>query len=145
MYSIGGISVLESMFDVSILYRRRKMFMSKMLESHGALGIFHLTVAALSLHNGASQEQLASVLKCDKATITNAVKKLESEGFVRRRSSDEDRRANKVFLTPKAIALVPKIEAAHRKWLIKISAGFSSDDLDRFLYTFHQAASSASK
>lgn len=115
---------------VSILYRYRKIFMSKALERYGALSGYSLLI--LTIHNipGTNQEQIASMLKTSKAVITKGVRKLEGEGYLRREPDEIDKRAYKVYLTEKAEALVPEIERAISEWEKLVSSDVSEEDLN---------------
>jgi len=101
---------------ISILDRYRRSFILKELEPYGALGGMYLVVLTIYNHNGTSQERLSDLLKTDKAAIARAVKKLENEKYITRETDTADKRFNKVYLTPKAQALVPEIQKAIDKW-----------------------------
>lgn len=101
---------------ISVLYRYRKGYIRKKLEASASAGSHHLVLLALSRHDGSSQEQLAELLRVDKATIARAVKKLESDGYVSRIPNEGDKRAYRVFLTPKGIGILPEIKGAIREW-----------------------------
>lgn len=52
-----------------------------------------------------SQDELATMLKVDKATVTRAMAPLERVGYVVRNTDAEDRRIRRVQLTPKAMEI----------------------------------------
>ena len=62
--------------------------------------------------DGSKQQELADVIGADKAAATRALARLEKAGLVRREPDKEDRRATRVYLTRKADALRPRLEAA---------------------------------
>jgi DNA-binding MarR family transcriptional regulator len=101
---------------ISILHRYRRSFIMKKLEDYGALGRLHMLVLVINRHDGPSQEQVSEILKTDKASIARSVKKLEQEGYVVREPDASDKRANRLYLTEKAQALVPEIVSAVREW-----------------------------
>ena len=51
--------------------------------------------------DGQTQQQLASSINKDKASVTRAIRVLEREGMVERRKASEDARLNVIFLTEK--------------------------------------------
>jgi DNA-binding MarR family transcriptional regulator len=62
--------------------------------------------------DGEKQQELADIIGADKAAATRALARLEKAGLVRRQPDKEDRRATRVYLTRKAQALRPRLEAA---------------------------------
>jgi len=68
-----------------------------------------------ALKNLDSQEsmtmsELATLLGCDASNVTAIVDKLESRGFVERRSADRDRRVKALIVTPAGRDLRSRIE-----------------------------------
>lgn len=101
---------------ISILYRCRKTYASKMLEPFGIGGCQYLFLLTLYHNNGASQEKITDCLKVDKTTTAKAIKKLEDDGFVKRQVDAGDKRAYQVFLTQKAYDIMPHIFETMQKW-----------------------------
>jgi DNA-binding MarR family transcriptional regulator len=115
---------------ISILYRYRKSFIVKKLERYGALGGLYLLVLTLYHNEGASQEQIAGILKIDKAAVARAFKKLEKEEYVLRKPDAADKRAYKLYLTRKALTLIPEILDAMKEWEEKIIAGVPKESYE---------------
>jgi DNA-binding MarR family transcriptional regulator len=113
---------------VSVLYRCRKSFIGKMLEPYGIVGCQYLFIMTLYSYNGASQEKISDCLKIDKATTARAIKKLEDSGFVVRNIDSDDKRAYKIFLTQKAIDIIPHIQEAMKKWEDLVISDISEDE-----------------
>ncbi|PYI56918.1 MarR family winged helix-turn-helix transcriptional regulator [Paenibacillus flagellatus] len=81
---------------------------------------------------GITQKELAERLVRDQTNVGRMLFKLEKKGFVRRVTDDTDRRAMRVYLTPKGREvrediLAPSIEAYN-----KTIAGLSEEDVDAF-------------
>ena len=53
---------------------------------------------------------LATSLGCDASNVTSIVDKLETRGFVERRSADHDRRVKALVMTVSGVALQKRIE-----------------------------------
>ena len=53
---------------------------------------------------------LATSLGCDASNVTSIVDKLETRGFVERRSADHDRRVKALVMTRSGVALQKRIE-----------------------------------
>jgi len=60
---------------------------------------------ALYEENGILISKLAEKVALDKATLTGIIDRLERDGLVERRDDPKDRRAIRVYLTPKAESL----------------------------------------
>ena len=71
---------------------------------------------ALYHHDGIRQDDLCRGINMDKGTTAKALKKLESSGYVLRKRDSSDRRAYRIYLTDKAIALKGDIKSVYRGW-----------------------------
>jgi DNA-binding MarR family transcriptional regulator len=70
---------------------------------------------ALYEENGILISKLAEKVALDKATLTGIIDRLERDGLVERRDDPKDRRAIRVYLTPKAESLREELlEIYHR-------------------------------
>jgi MarR family transcriptional regulator, transcriptional regulator for hemolysin len=67
-------------------------------------------LAKLSLCDGQRQIELADALDVEPITLCRMVDRLEEAGFVERRRDEEDRRAWRIHLTPKAAPVIAEIE-----------------------------------
>lgn len=128
---------------ISILHRYRRSFVSKKLERYGTLGGLYLMVLTLHKINGASQEQISDFLKIDKAAVARSVRKLEREGYVFRETDCADKRANKVYLTPKAVSLLPAIQSAIAEWDALVVSGLPEESRDMASQLLRQMAENA--
>jgi Transcriptional regulators len=130
--SIGGLILNKDEILVgkwiSILYRCRKSFANRMLEPYGLVGCQYLFLLALNRNNGASQEKISDFMKIDKTTTAKSIKTLEINGFVARQIDSEDKRAYKVFLTQKALDVMPVIKKTMRKWEDTVISDISEDE-----------------
>ncbi|BAH05114.1 MarR family winged helix-turn-helix transcriptional regulator [Clostridium kluyveri] len=128
---------------ISILYRYRKNYMNKKLEAYGGASGSSLLILSIYKNDGISQEQISDLLKVDKGSIARAIKKLEQGNYVRRQEDATDKRANKVYLTPKALALVPEIQSAITDWNKQIMTGIPVESQKIFLNCIEQMAKNA--
>jgi DNA-binding MarR family transcriptional regulator len=76
-------------------------------------------LARLSFCEGVRQVQLAEMLEIAPITLTRQLDRLEEQGWVERRPDPEDRRAQRLFLTPEAQPMLQELwkEAAEVKEL----------------------------
>ena len=113
---------------ISVLYRGRKSYAGRMLEPYGIAGCQYLFLMTLFKNNGASQEKISDSLKIDKTTTAKSIKKLEDNGFVMRDVDFDDKRAYKVFLTQKALNIIPHIQETMKKWENIVISDISEDE-----------------
>ena len=88
----------------------------------------YLYLYSLSILDGRKQQELADTIGVDKAAATRALSRLERDGFVRRESDPEDRRATRVYLTDKARNLRPQLEAAATATTAILNAALDSNE-----------------
>ena len=113
---------------VSILYRYGQSYFNKKL---GFLNIGsgqYVSLITLYRKDGISQEELSNYLKIDKGTTAKAIKKLEDEGYLIRNIDLRDKRAYRVFLTPKALEVIPIIQGAAKDWENILTSGLSEEE-----------------
>ena len=128
---------------VSILYRYGQSYVSKKLEHYNIGSGQHVMLLTLFRNGGISQEELADYLKVHKGSIAKAIKKLEDEGYVERSIDCDDKRAYKVFLTQKALDIIPKVQEAIRSWEDIITSDLSDSEkqiIEQSLYEMARKA-----
>lgn len=115
---------------ISFLYRKSLVRVKSVLKE------FNLAVGEqpffmlLRYYNGATAEELCSMLDIDKAAAARAIKSLEEKGFVKRIRNVEDKRQNKLFLTATATAKFQGIDAALSEWNAVMMDGIDKNDLE---------------
>lgn len=111
-----NVNSFQLLFDlVGVLGRRRFQTAERCF---AALGLNHTEARLLSLlrRDGvASQESLSSSLFVDRTNVGRALKSLEQQGLIVRRSDDSDKRANLVEMTPKGRKVVVEISKSQKK------------------------------
>lgn len=119
-------------FDRLLAYlnRQRKRFLGERLRPYGLTGVMHMFITFLHRHPGMSQDNLCSTFYIEKCTVSKRVKQLETLGYIRREVDENDRRQNKLFLTPKGEELVPVIIQCLDEWSAKIADGISQEERD---------------
>lgn len=113
---------------ISILYRYAQSYLTKQLEYLNIGSGQYIFLTTLFRKAGISQEELSCELKIDKATTAKALKKLEEEGYVIREIDMKDKRAYKLFLSPKALEIIPLIQNVANDWEKGITAGLSEEE-----------------
>jgi DNA-binding MarR family transcriptional regulator len=113
---------------ISCIHRFTQIHLSNELEPYNiGIGQLHFLMK-LYKNDGINQEMLAHFLQTDKATSARAIKKLEKEGFVRRKTDEKDKRAYKIYLTKKAKDLKIKIRRITKNWTNTLLTDFSEEE-----------------
>ncbi|HWQ77650.1 MAG TPA: MarR family transcriptional regulator [Anaerovoracaceae bacterium] len=114
--------------SISILFRYGQSFLGRKLEAYNIGRGQHLILLTLLRNGGLRQEDLACGLKIDKGSIAKSIKKLEDAAYVERKTDSDDKRAYKVYLTQKAVDIMPKVKESIRIWEDHLTADFTEDE-----------------
>jgi len=96
------------MHDVSRL--RRKVF-DEVMQPEGVTRSQWWVMAHLSRHDGISQSDLAERLDIGRAALGGLIDRLEAQNFVRRMSSNHDRRTKLVYLSDEGRTMIENMRA----------------------------------
>lgn len=89
------------------------------------------TLAIVAADEGGTQRHIAKLLGVGDVTAGRMIDKLCEEGMVERRPCPADRRANRVFLTPRAAPILAAVQHLAEAEEQRAFAGLSEDDKDR--------------
>jgi len=79
---------------------------------------------------GISQEQLARRIYFNKSSVARQLAILEEAGFIRRITSQEDRRVTQLYPTQRAMEILPQLRQALLDWEVLVTEGFSEQELE---------------
>ena len=88
-------------------------------------------LARLSRQDGLRQVELADALDVEPITLCRMIDRLEEAGLVERRADEEDRRAWRIHLTPKALPLIETLRGIAEDFLAEALAGISETEQAR--------------
>jgi len=91
------------------------------------------TLIALWGKEGRTQKELVRLLDIEQATLANTLARMERDGLISRRPSEEDGRVQEIFLTDKAKALEDRALSSALAQNAETLAGFSEDEKAQFL------------
>lgn len=129
---------------VSLLYRYGQIYVTKQLAPYNIGKGQFLFLLALYHKDDLPQEELAQYLDIDKGTTARAIEKLEQAGYIIRKTSENDRRLNQVFLTQKAIEFQPKLYSILHDWTDVLCEGFSEEEVEKTFTLLKRMADNAS-
>lgn len=130
---------------ISVLFRYGQIYIGKNLKTHGVGKGQYIFLIALYRQDGISQEELSTYAKVDKGTTAKALKKLEEEGYIIRKTCEKDKRSNNVYLTEKAIEVKPQMRKTLMDWTNILCAGFSDEEREYALTMLERMEENASK
>lgn len=101
---------------ISILYRMSGTYFAKEFKRLNIGSGQYMFLAFLYEREGVNQEELSNYLSIDKGTTARALKKLEEAGYISRIQDDKDRRAYRVFITPKGMSIKEEFFSILQGW-----------------------------
>lgn len=113
--------------DVS---RMRRIIVDRALRPLGITRSQWWVLAFLSRRDGMTQTALAADLDLTKVAIGGLIERMESGGFVERRTDERDARARRIYLTRPGQRLVANIREAVDTVEADILSAISDDELD---------------
>jgi DNA-binding MarR family transcriptional regulator len=115
---------------ISFLYRKSQIYLGTALKKHDLTAAEQPFLSALQTFDGATQEELSSRIQIDKAATARAVASLERKGYVKRFRDEQDKRQNRVFLTPRAKRSWGKVEKELFAWNELLTGNIDASALD---------------
>ena len=89
-----------------------------------------LLLKALSLHDGASQNELACFTERDKTSMTRLVNTMEKKNLIARIPSKEDKRINLLYLTKQGEKMLSETEQIRKNVISDLQNGLSDSEIE---------------
>ena len=122
-----GIRTFVQMFRA---FHRMSRRLEGLLDRRGlSLAQFDL-LATLGFGEGITQQELAERLLVTKGNVCGLLDRASAAGFVERRTDPADRRANRLYLTPKGREILEATMPEHHKAVNQMLAFLKDDDLE---------------
>jgi DNA-binding MarR family transcriptional regulator len=96
-------------------------------------------LVALWAKEGRTQKELVELLDIEQATLANTLARMERDGLISRRASQEDGRVQEIFLTDKARALEEQAIGSALAQNAEALAGFTEEEKTQFLEFMRRA------
>lgn len=123
-------SSLRFGFLIHDVSRLRRIVVDRALKPLGLTRSQWWVLAFLSRRDGMTQTALAADLDLTKVAIGGLIDRMETVGFVERRSDERDARARRVYLTRAGLKLVSTIRESVDAVEAEILATVTEDELD---------------
>lgn len=91
-------------------------------------------LARLDRAEGLKQSELAEMLDLQPITLTRLLDRLAENGLIERRADPNDRRANRLYLTPAARPLLNKLEKVGSELMGTVLEGLDGKAIERLLH-----------
>lgn len=119
---------IEIMQDISIIYRYQVMLLNQRLSKYEMTTGLAPFLLSIDTSPGTSLISLSKELFIDKATTTKAVTKLIDGEFIEKVADPADRRAFKLYITPKGRKVCKEVRREAYSFKEKILVGCSQED-----------------
>ena len=90
----------------------------------------YLYIVRICENPGIIQEKVAELIKVDRTTAARAIKKLEMNGFIEKKSDPQNKKIKKLFPTDKGKQVYPFIKRENDHSNNVALAGFSEEEID---------------
>ena len=118
---------------ISLIHRQANVFFTKEFSKFGFGSGQYMFLIHLYKNDGISQEELSDLVNIDKGTTAKSIKKLETEGFVMRVKDKNDKRINRVYLTPKALEIKDEFLSSINAWENTLTSNLSYAEKEQAL------------
>lgn len=126
-----GDSEFRIGFLIHDVSRLRQILFDQAMRPHGVTRAQWWTLAQLSRggEDGLAQAALARLLGLGKVAVGTMVDRLEAAGLVRRADDAQDRRVNRILITPKGHAVLARLVEVGRGLDATVLRGLSAAEL----------------
>lgn len=133
------------MRKINVISRCEGIYRQDKLKESGLGPCHHSYILAISYHPGMTQEQLAKHICINKSGVTRHIAYLEENGYVERRSAENDKRSIRVYPTQKMLDILPEVKAIVTEWNSYLTEGIDPDELECFKKVLDRIAERAQK
>ena len=116
------------MRQISITYRCAMRFREQELTNTGLAGCQTPYLTLLYRRPGISQEEIARDLNVNKSSVARQLNALETNGYVRRMSSETDKRIMLVYPTQKAQDVKERLFRCYHDWSNYLTQDFTEEE-----------------
>lgn len=121
------------MFTLGELFRLIRVYADKEAARYGITRAQWAVLAKVERSEGMKQTELAELLEVQPITLTRLIDKLCDNGWIERRSDENDRRVNRLYLKKAARPLLGKLAGLRSELTATALEGISPTDAHRLL------------
>ena len=123
----------EVAFTIMDVARLLKTFADQRARQYGMTRAQWAVLFRLDRSEGLKQSELAELLDLQPITLTRLLDRLSDNGLIERRADPNDRRANRLFLTPAARPLLERLTVLGEDMMGTVLAGLDAKTSERML------------
>jgi MarR family transcriptional regulator for hemolysin len=123
----------EIAFRIMDVARLLRTFADQRARQYGMTRAQWAVLVRLDLSEGLKQSELAELLDLQPITLTRLLDRLAQNGLIERRPDPNDRRANRLFLTPAARPLLEHLATLGTEMMGTVLEGLDGKSLERLL------------
>ena len=94
--------------------------------------LYHSYVIIISKKPGISQDELVKELCINKSNVARGIANLEKQGYVERKTDNEDKRILRVYPTEKMLKMLPIVRAVLKEWNQYLTDGIDDEEIRVF-------------
>lgn len=125
----------------SDIARFRRILFDQLAAEYDLTHVQVFVLNQLHKQDGLTQTELSVRMDIGTVTVSGLVDRLEAKGYVERRPDDKDRRAKRVWLTPKMQEIWKTIGDSMRKMNEVTFQGVGEADIEQLITTLRKARS----
>src|SRR5450759_915823 len=123
----------EIAFMIMEVARLLKTYADQRARQYGMSRAQWAVLFRLDRSEGLKQSELAELLDLQPITLTRLLDRLSDNGLIERRADPNDRRANRLFLTPAARPLLERLTVLGEDMMGTVLEGLDAKSIDRML------------
>ena len=128
----------EIAFTIMDVARLLKTFADQRARQYGMTRAQWAVLVRLDRSEGLKQSELAEILDLQPITLTRLLDRLAQNGLIERRADPNDRRANRLFLTPAARPLLEQLTKLGTEMMGTVLEGLDAKTLKQLLHDLEQ-------
>jgi len=123
----------EIAFSIMDVARLLRTYADQRARQYGMTRAQWAVLFRLDRSEGLKQSELAELLDLQPITLTRLLDRLAENGLIERRPDPNDRRANRLFLTPAARPLLERLTTLGEDMMETVLAGLDVQSIERML------------
>lgn len=114
--------------SIAVLHRREQKYMIQTMKEYGIGYSSYNFLFYLSANPGSSQKEMCENMAVNEALAVRTMKKLEEQGLIQRKKSEENGRSYAIFLTEKGEETIPRMRKALAVWWSQVLSVLSEEE-----------------
>lgn len=127
IFEIKGDIMPTLMGSINVIARCARLYRNDMLKKYGIHGTMDVIILRVCKEPGLSQDEIAKLVCIDKSNASRKVAKLVEKGYLRRESSENDKRVQLVYPTQTGLEICEEIRTILCRWSADMTEGLPDE------------------